>query len=114
MRAAKSTKAHGAVPSISKSQYAIPPSPKASAIVSSRPILSDIHPNSGRAVPLAILSMINAAVSVMAPLENDLIDHLEVGRDWRDLRRSRQTGGRYHHEHEVKQPEHRGEQHFLR
>ena len=36
-------------------------------MVFSRPILSEIHPNSGRAAPLARLSMISAAVSVVAP-----------------------------------------------
>ena len=37
------------------------------AIVNSRPMLSEIQPNSGRAVPLAMLSMISSAVIVVAP-----------------------------------------------
>ena len=36
-------------------------------MVSSRPIESEIQPNKGRAAPWAILSMISAAVSVVAP-----------------------------------------------
>ena len=37
------------------------------AMVYSRPILSDTHPNSGRAAPLHTLSTISATESAVAP-----------------------------------------------
>ena len=58
------------------------PRPNAIAIVYSRPMLSEIQPNSGRAAPLAILSMMRAAVSVVAPkkmIESPTLKSFAIG-----------------------------------
>src|ERR1700757_4619051 len=65
--AANTTKAHGAWPKLPSSQYEMPPRPKAIAMVYSRPMLSEIQPNSGRAPPLQILSTMPARLNVVRP-----------------------------------------------
>ena len=76
-------------------------------MVYSRPIWSETQPNSGRAPPFAMLSMISAAVSVDAPKNTIVFATLKSLRYRRDLGRCHKSAGGNHDEHHVENPEYR-------
>src|SRR5262249_1238809 len=77
-------------------------------MVYSRPIWSEIQPNSGRAPPLRTLSTIGATVSAEAPNKITTSPTLKSFFNRRDLGRRHQSAARHHAKHDVKDPDSTG------